>query len=284
MKSRELNFSGNRPILYVVASPIGNLNEVSPRVLETLNACDIIACEDTRISAKLLTHFNINKELLSCREHNEKEMSEKLIELIKEGKKIAYLSDAGYPCISDPGNRLIVDALNNDIKISVISGPNAAINALVGSGLSTEKFYFHGFLISKHNARLEELRSLFVRKETLIFYEAPHRISDTLNDLYNVFGSRKACIARELTKKHEEYIRGNLEELRILDPTTLKGEMVIVVEGNNDEQPINVNDEDIRKMVRNLTDIGVSAKDAIRQVSELLNIKKNYIYKIYHTN
>ncbi|MFA5282985.1 MAG: 16S rRNA (cytidine(1402)-2'-O)-methyltransferase [Bacilli bacterium] len=284
MKNRELNFTGDRPILYIVASPIGNLNEVSPRVLDTLNDCDIIACEDTRVSAKLLAHFNIKKELISCREHNEEETSIKLIELIKEGKKIAYLSDAGYPCISDPGNRLIIDALNSDIKISVISGSNAAINALVGSGLSTDKFYFHGFLNPKHNVRVEELRCLFLRKETLIFYEAPHRIGDTLNDLYSVFGSRKACIARELTKKHEEFIRGNLEELKIIDPKTLKGEMVVVVEGNDDEQPINMNDEDIRKMVRNLTDIGVSAKDAIRQVSELLNIKKNYIYKIYHTN
>ncbi len=281
---RELNYSGTKSLLYIIATPIGNLDEFSPRAIDILKSVDIVACEDTRVSGKLLASFHIKKELISCREHNEEEVSQRLIKMIKDGKKVAYLSDAGYPCISDPGNRLIVDALQNDIKVAVISGPNAALNALVGSGLSTEKFYFHGFLDPKTKIRKEELRNLMQRKETLIFYEAPHRIIDTLNDLDEIFGSRKACIARELTKKHEEFIRGNLDELKTLDPETLKGEMVIVVEGNNEETMININDDEIRKMINSLTDMGVSTKDAIRQVSELLKINKNYIYKIYHRN
>ena len=178
----------------------------------------------------------------------------------------------------------IKQSLENNINISAISGPNAALNALVASGLCTDHFYFHGFLNAKSSVRLEELRELAKRKETLIFYESPHRIDKTLQDMFAILGNRKACIARELTKKHEEYIRAGLEELSTLDPETLKGEMVIVIEGTLGELKPNVNNDDIIAMVENFVESGLSTKDAIKRVSEITSLSKNYIYKIYHVN
>jgi len=281
---RELNFQGNTPFLYIVATPIGNLGEMNPRALEIIKSMDYIACEDTRVSGKLLSHFEIQKPLVSCREHNEISGAIRIINDLKAGQKVAYLSDAGYPAISDPGNRLITEALSQGVKVSVISGSNAMLSALIGSGLNTDRFYFHGFLSPKEKVRLEELRTLVKRRETLIFYEAPHRILKTISDMLKVFGSRKACLARELTKKHEEYIRMNLSDLSLLDKETLRGEMVLVVEGNNEEIAANVNDDEVRKMISNLVDIGMSPKDAIKQVSDLLKLAKNRVYKIYHRN
>ncbi|MDD3207024.1 MAG: 16S rRNA (cytidine(1402)-2'-O)-methyltransferase [Bacilli bacterium] len=281
---RELNFKGNTPILYIIATPIGNLNEMTPRAIETIRSMDYIACEDTRVSGKLLAHFEIQKPLVSCREHNEISGAIRIINDLKSGLKVAYLSDAGYPSISDPGNRLIREALSSGIKVSVISGANAMLNALVGSGLNSERFYFHGFLSPKEKARIDELRGLIKRRETLIFYEAPHRILKTLSDMVKIFGNRKACLARELTKKHEEFIRMNLSDLAMLDKDSLKGEMVLVVEGNNEEIAPHINDDEVRKMVSSFIDIGMTPKDAIKQVSDLLKIAKNQVYKIFHQN
>ena len=281
---RELNFKGNTPILYIIATPIGNLNEMTPRALNVIKEMDYIACEDTRVSGKLLAHFEIQKPLISCREHNEISGAIRIINDLKNGQRVAYLSDAGYPSISDPGNRLVNEALANGIKVSVISGANAMLNALVGSGLNSERFYFHGFLSPKEKVRQEELRTLIKRRETLIFYEAPHRVIKTIFDMLKIFGNRRACLARELTKKHEEYIRMNLSDLSMLDKETLKGEMVLVVEGNNEEIAPNINDDEVRKMISNLIDIGMTPKDAIKQVSDLLKLAKNHVYKIYHRN
>ena len=281
---RDLNFLSKKPLLYLVATPIGNMQEVSPRTLEVLNEVDLIACEDTRVTGKLLSILNISKPLVSLREHNEVSASNEVIQKILNGTKVAYMSDAGYPCISDPGSRLVKLAIENGINISAISGPNAALNALVASGLCEDHFYFHGFLESKESVKLEELRKLANREETLIFYEAPHRIQKTLEDMFNILGNRKACIARELTKKHEEFIRGGLEELSKIDPETLKGEMVIVVEGSLGEIKPDVNNDEIIQMVKNLVNMGLSTKDAIKKVAEATNVNKNYIYKIYHIN
>lgn len=281
---RTLNFENKKPLLYLIATPIGNLDEFSPRAISIIKECDLIACEDTRVTGKLLSFFNINKPLISLREHNEVSEAKNIIARIKEGIKVAYMSDAGYPGISDPGSKLVKLALENDINVSTISGPNAGLNALVASGLETDHFYFHGFLNAKDKIRQEEIRSLAKKEETLIFYEAPHRIQKTLIDLANILGSRKACIARELTKKHEEFIRDNLKNLAAIEPETLKGEMVIIVEGASKEIKPEIDNNEIIKMVSNLTSTGVSTKDAIKQVSELTNINKNYIYKIYHIN
>lgn len=281
---RSLNFDSNKPLLYLVSTPIGNMQEVSPRTIEVLLSVDLIACEDTRVTGKLLQILGISKNLVSIREHNEVSMSQEIVKKILSGTKVAYMSDAGYPCISDPGAKLVKICLENEINVTTISGPNAALNALCASGLCENHFYFHGFLSAKESERLEELRTLVSRRETLIFYEAPHRIQKTLESLNHVFGNRRACIARELTKKHEEFIRMPLDEMVKLDPETLKGEMVIVVEGSNgEEQPI-VGDNDIINMVKTLTESGMSTKDAIKKVSDLTQINKNYIYKLVHLN
>jgi len=281
---RSLNFESDRPILYLVATPIGNLQEVSPRTIEVLSSVDLVACEDTRVTGKLLSLLGIKKELISLREHNEVSASQQIVEKIKNGTKVAYVSDAGYPCISDPGSKLVKICLENEINVAPISGPNAALNALVGSGLCGDHFYFHGFLNPKESVRLEELRELSYKKETLIFYEAPHRIKKTLDSMYEILGDRKACIARELTKKHEEFIRCSLREMTEIDPETLKGEMVIVIEGASGEEKPVIGDGDIVNMVKSLVESGMSTKDAIKKVSEMTNINKNVIYKVYHIN
>lgn len=284
MMRRGLNYRKNNERLYIVATPIGNLNELSPRAIEVLNEVDIIACEDTRVTGVLLKHFNIKKDLISLHEHNEKMMSTRVIHLIKdEKKKVAYVSDQGFPGISDPGSILIKEALKQEIDIVPISGPCALINALVGSGLDTLHFYFHGFLSAKNKVRREELLRLKRKEETLIFYEAPHRLKETIAEMLDVLGNRRVCIARELSKIHEEFIRGNLEEMHLLlEEENLKGEFVIIIEGANNESSAIHSDEDILRYVNSLVDVGMSTKDAIEKASEYLKIKKNYIYKLYH--
>lgn len=281
---RSLNFESNKPLLYLVATPIGNLQEVSPRAIEVLSSVDLVACEDTRVTGKLLSLLGIKKDLVSLREHNEVSVSKEIAEKIKNGVKVAYVSDAGYPCVSDPGSKLVKICLENDINVAPISGPNAALNALVASGLCGDHFYFHGFLNAKESVRLEELRELALKKETLIFYEAPHRIQKTLESMYEILGDRKACIARELTKKHEEFIRAGLKTLSEIDPETLKGEMVIVVEGASGEEKPIISNMDICNMVKAMVESGMSTKDAIKKVSEMTKLNKNQIYKVYHLN
>ena len=284
MKRRRSFVDSKLGKLYLVATPIGNLEEITTRAKATLAAVDLVACEDTRVSGKLIKHLGLEKPLIACHEHNEFTVSKQLVEKLLEGQSIAYVSDAGYPGISDPGQRLVQAALLEDIQVIVISGPSAVFNALVASGLDTSKFYFHGFLRQKEAARLDEIKDLYRRPETLIFYEAPHRIDTTLRNLLDVLGNRKACVARELTKIHEEYIEGTLQELTEVDPATLKGEMVVMVEGNKDEFGIKLSEDEIRKLVDSMTATGISMKDAIRQVSEMTKMAKNYIYKVVHQN
>jgi 16S rRNA (cytidine1402-2'-O)-methyltransferase len=284
MKRRRSFVDSKLGKLYLVATPIGNLEEITTRATATLASVDLVACEDTRVSGKLIKHLGLEKPLIACHEHNEFTVSKQLVEKLLQGQSIAYVSDAGYPGISDPGQRLVQAALLEDIQVIVISGPSAIFNALVASGLDTTRFYFHGFLRQKEAARLDEIKDLYRRPETLIFYEAPHRIDTTLRNLLDVLGNRKACIARELTKIHEEYIEGTLQELTEIDPTTLKGEMVVMVEGNKDEFGIKLSEEEIRKLVDSMTATGISMKDAIRQVSDMTKMAKNYIYKVVHQN
>ena len=276
--TRNKSFDNNQPILYLIATPIGNLKEMSPRALEIIEGMDIIAAEDTRNAFSLLTNYGIKKELFSLREHNEKEASQYLLTKIKDGKKIAYMSDAGYPGISDPGYILVQEMIKNNVAVSTISGSCAFINALVASGLDTKHFYFHGFLSAKESEAKEELLSLESKKETLIFYEAPHRILKTLNQVRDVLGNRNACLARELTKINEEYIRGTLDELISIDESTLRGEMVLIVEGNKKEEC--VDDQKIIARVAYFVELGLSQKDAINVVSEEYNVNKNYVKKL----
>ena len=277
---RSLNFNDKKPLLYLVATPIGNLDEFSPRAIEVIKDADLIACEDTRVTSKLLSFFGVSKPLVSLREHNEVSEANRLVKEMLSGKKVMYVSDAGYPCISDPGAKLVEIALDNDINVSTISGPSAFLNALVSSGLNADHFYFYGFLSPKQSERKGQLEDLKSFKDTIIFYESPHRIKKTLQDLYQVLGNRKAVLARELTKKFEEYIRGTLEELSNIDEETLKGEMVILVEGQKEE--IKISDEDVIKEVDALIKSGLSKKDAIKEASSKLGINKNLVYSIYH--
>jgi 16S rRNA (cytidine1402-2'-O)-methyltransferase len=257
-------------ILYLVPSPIGNLQEVSPRVKEVLNLVDFVACEDTRNTSHLLSLLNINKKCVSCHEHNEVSSSQNIVSSILDGKNVAYLSDAGYPCISDPGFILTKKAIENDIKVVPLSGPNAFLNALVGSGIDTSHFLFYGFLDSKASSREKELENLKDFPFTLIFYEAPHRINETLNSMYKILGNRKITIARELTKKFEEFIRSDLKTL-VEENREYIGELVVVVE----QAKNNLEDKDFKNEVKKLVDSGYSLKDAINIVSILFGANKN---------
>ncbi len=277
---REGNFEGKKPLLYLVATPIGNLAEFSSRAQSILQEMDYIACEDTRNSGLLFSRFGIKKALISCHEHNEEEASAKIIELLLEGKKIAYVSDAGYPTVSDPGSRLVKRAIENGIKVSVVNGPSASLCALAASGLDTSHYYFEGFLPSKAAEMKRELNELKERKETIIFYESPHRINRTLLAIKEAFGpDRKACLGRELTKLHEEYIRASIGELADIDPSTLIGEMVIIVEGKKKEEST-LSDQEIKSLLAELSKT-MKSKEAINKVAKENNLPKNRVYDIY---
>lgn len=273
---RNKSFTDNTPLLYLIASPIGNLKEFTPRALEILSECDFLAAEDTRNTAMLLSHFNIHKQIISLHEHNEVKNSELVIQKIKEGAKVAYLSDAGYPGISDPGNILVKMCIDNGINISTISGSSAFVNALVASGINSSHFYFYGFLTKKDSEAEAELSSLKGFNNTLIFYEAPHRIIRTLKIMLKVLGDRYVVIARELTKLNEEYIRGSLAELVEIPEDTLKGEMVIIVEGNKEE--VSIDEEEIKQQLEYLLSKGLSKKDSVDIIARLFKLNKNYIY------
>jgi 16S rRNA (cytidine1402-2'-O)-methyltransferase len=272
---RNKSFNNSLPTLYLIATPIGNLGEFSPRAIEVINECDFVAAEDTRNTLDLLRKFNIKKPCVSLREHNEIEASQKIISEVKNGKKVAYMSDAGYPGISDPGYLLTKLCIENDVAVSVVSGSSAFINALVSSGLDTSHFYFHGFLSPKENEAREELKSIKNKQETLCFYESPHRIKQTLSLLFEVLGDRKVSLQRELTKLNEEKIYGTLSELKEIDESTLKGEMVIIVDGNKNTGSIE--DEEIINEVNYFISKGLSKKDAIEVVSDLFGVRKNHI-------
>lgn len=276
---RNKSFENNKPLIYLIATPIGNLGEMSKRALDVIQEMDVIAAEDTRNTYSLLSHFGIKKELFSLREHNEIEASEHLLRLVKNGKKVAYVSDAGYPGISDPGYLLVKKAREEGIAVSTVSGSCAFINALVASGLPTDHFYFYGFLSKKGNEGKKALESLTDRPETLIFYESPHQIEETIKLLFSVFGDRTCVIARELTKLNEEYISGSLSELVNLDFKTIKGEIVLVLEGQNAENEL-INDKKIQEKLRFYMSLGVTEKAAIQIAVEELKVPKNRVYKL----
>jgi 16S rRNA (cytidine1402-2'-O)-methyltransferase len=215
--------------LFLVATPIGNLGDISRRALEVLSQADLIACEDTRQTIKLLNHFGIEKPLTSYHEFNEQKKAEELAEKLSAEVKIALVSDAGMPAISDPGYRIVRLCRERGIPVFAIPGPNAAIAAVAASGLPSDQFMFIGFLPSKKNARREKLKELVNVACTLVFYEAPHRIKDTVDDLFEVLGDRQVCLARELTKIHEEYLFGRLSKVR--QQVKALGEFVVVVAG-----------------------------------------------------
>ncbi|MDO4940389.1 MAG: 16S rRNA (cytidine(1402)-2'-O)-methyltransferase [Erysipelotrichaceae bacterium] len=264
--------------LFLVATPIGNLNEVTPRALDVFRNVEVIACEDTRNSVKLLTHFDIHTKLITYHNFNEENSTKGIISLLEEGKDVALISDAGYPLISDPGYVLVNEVINKGFNIQTISGPSAGINALVASGLNTNHYLFYGFLNSKPTLAKKELKELIDFPYTLIFYEAPHRIEKTLKMCLEVFGNRKAVIARELTKLHEEYLRGTLEELTTL--TDIKGEIVLLIEGKiNEKQEISL--ESLLPQVEQLVKQGYKTKKAVQDIANEYNVSKNELYNQY---
>lgn len=267
----------NKATLFLVATPIGNLNEVSGRCLDVLRSVSVIACEDTRNSQKLLSHFDIHTRTITYHNFNERQSSKGILSLLEKGEDVALISDAGYPLISDPGYLLVNEVIDAGYKIVTVSGPNAALNALVASGLPTNHYLFYGFLNAKQSQAKKELESLKGFPYTLIFYEAPHRIEKTLKLMYEVLGDRKACLARELTKLHEEYHRGTLKELCGLHD--LKGEMVVIVEGDTSEKEVSM--EDLLKEMDLLIEDGQRAKDAAKTVSEKYEVSKNQLYQAY---
>jgi 16S rRNA (cytidine1402-2'-O)-methyltransferase len=220
--------------LYLVATPIGHLADITHRALQVLNDVDLIACEDTRHTHKLLNHYGITTKTISYHEHNEQQRATELIDRLKQGTNIAVVSDAGTPSISDPGFRLVRAAIENDIPIVPIPGPSALITALIAAGLPTDEFFFAGFLPARANARRTRLSEVQSVPGTLIFYEAPHRLAETLKDAYEILGEREAVVARELTKLHEEIRRGRLSELTAdyADRTDIRGEIVLLIDRN----------------------------------------------------
>jgi 16S rRNA (cytidine1402-2'-O)-methyltransferase len=220
--------------LYLVATPIGNLADITHRALQVLNDVDLIACEDTRHTHKLLNHYGLSTKTISYHEHNEQKRATELIDRLKQGTNIAVVSDAGTPSISDPGFRLVRAAIENDITIVPIPGPSALITALIAAGLPTDEFFFAGFLPARANARRTRLSELQSVPGTLIFYEAPHRLAQTLKDAYEILGEREAVVARELTKLHEEIRRGRLSELTTdyTEKTDARGEIVVLIDRN----------------------------------------------------
>lgn len=268
-------------ILYLVATPIGNLSDLSTRALSVLKEVDVIAAEDTRNSGRLLAHFDIKKPLISLHEHNESEMSERVISLLMDKKNVAYISDAGSPGISDPGQRLVQKVLAADFPISYIPGPVAAITGLIPSGINSNHFLFYGFLDSRKSRRLQELEKLAGFPYTIIFYESPHRIKATIDDILSVFQHRKAVIARELTKIYEEYIYGSLDELATIDENSLKGEMVIIIEGLSEGEE-SIDEDTIYQALKTRIKSQMSAKDAIREVSILYKYPKNEVSRLYY--
>ncbi|MEA1980251.1 MAG: 16S rRNA (cytidine(1402)-2'-O)-methyltransferase [candidate division Zixibacteria bacterium] len=220
--------------LYLVPTPIGNLGDITKRALDTLGQVDIIACEDTRHSGRLLKEFNISKKLISYHDFNEAERATKLLNKLQSGLSIAIITDAGTPGISDPAYRIVRIAVENEIEIIPLPGANAISPALTGSGLPTDKFYFDGFLPHKSSQRKKRFEAVKEIEATLIFYESPHRILKSVQNALEVLGNRQGCIAREISKLHEEFIRGSLEEIiKIISDRTIKGEIVLVIEGFN---------------------------------------------------
>lgn len=274
--------------LYLCATPIGNLGDVSPRCLEVFNSVDLIAAEDTRRTLQLLNHFEISKPLTSYHEHNKREKGGYIISLLEKGKNVALVSDAGTPAISDPGEDLVKLCIENDIEVTSIPGAVAGINALILSGLSTRRFAFEGFLSVNKRHRREHLESIKNDTHTLIFYEAPHKLKNTLSDMLNTFGGgRKIALVRELTKVHEEVRRCTIAEaVDFYAENNPRGEYVIVVEGAEkaeEEQAENEWDNmSVREHVDKYIKEGMTSKDAIKKTAHDRKLPKRDVYNEYH--
>ncbi len=268
--------------LYICPTPIGNLEDITYRTLRILKEVDLIAAEDTRHSIKLLNHFEISKPLTSYHEHNKDSKGDYLINKLIDGENIALISDAGMPGISDPGEEIIKQAIQNNIEIEVLPGATAFVTALVGSGMDTHRFVFEGFLDRDKKVRKAQLEELKEESITIIFYESPHRLKDTLKDMLKILGNRNISINRELTKKYQEIIREHIETtIKIFEEKEVRGEFVLIVEGFHGEKSKKENYDGLtdREYVLKLIESGMNKKDAIKIVCKDRKLKKDVVYK-----
>lgn len=271
----------NTPSLYIVPTPIGNMEDITLRALNILKEVDVIFAEDTRTTNILLKHFNIKQKLLASHLYNEDKMTNKEINYLKQGKNIAVVSDAGTPVISDPGYILVKEAIKEGYNVICLPGPTAIIPAVVMSGLAGGPFTFYGFLNSKESKRKKELENLKTNKYPIVFYEAPHRLLKTLNNIKEILGNRKISIIREISKKYEEVIRDNVENI-IKTVENIKGEIVIVVEGCAEEKTFD--NLTIIEHINIYIEGGMQPKEAIKKVAKERNILKSEVYNEYNKN
>lgn len=267
--------------LTLVGTPLGNLSDFSPRAVEALENCDCIAAEDTRVSLTLLNHFHIRKPLISYYEHNKRERGTVILEKLENGENIVLVTDAGMPAISDPGEDLVALCHDRGITVTVVPGPSAAITALAVSGLPSARFSFEGFLSANRRERRTALDALKTEERTMIFYEAPHKLITTLEDMLTVFGDRRLCLARELTKLHEEIVRTTLSAaVEHYQTTAPRGEFAIVVEGAAPQDKVPSTPEEAAALARLFLEEGMSASDAAKKAAAETGIKKGDIYRL----
>jgi len=267
--------------LYLIPTPIGNLDDITVRALKLLNEVDVLLCEDTRVTGSLLKKYDIKNKLVSCYEYNEDKVKIDVIKLLSEGKKVGLVTDQGTPIISDPGFKVVEEVIKNDFHVIGLPGATAFVPALISSGLPPSKFLFYGFLNTKKSKQKEELNSLKDISYTIIFYEAPHRIVDTLNNMKEVFGNRRICLTREISKLYEEIYRGTIEDV-LLEIDNIKGELVLLVEGNTEK--IDYSHMTILEHINLYLEDGMSEKEAIKLVAKERGVAKSIIYNEYHTN
>jgi 16S rRNA (cytidine1402-2'-O)-methyltransferase len=288
-KQKSFEREQEKGILYLVPTPIGNLEDMSMRAIRILKEADWIAAEDTRNTKKLCHYFEIETPLISYHEHNKQASGHKIIERLKEGAKIALVSDAGMPTISDPGNELVTAAAENQLTVVPLPGANAALTALIASGLKTQPFYFYGFLDRQKKVKRKELEQLANISSTILFYESPHRLKETLLIMEEIVGDRRVVLCRELTKKFEEFIRGTISEVRQwASDEEVRGEFCIVMEGATE----NVTSEEMNSWWQTLTVEehvehyisvkGFSSKDAIKLTAKDRGLQKRDVYQAYH--
>lgn len=267
------------PTVYLIPTPIGNLEDITLRAVNILKMVEVIFSEDTRVTSLLLNHLNIKKKLISSHEYNEKENKDKFLKYLDDGHDVGIVTDRGTPIISDPGYDLVKIAIEKGYNVVGLPGPTALIPALITSGLNPSPFLFYGFLNSKQSKRNKELEELKKEKATIIFYESPHRLKETLEDIYKVFGNRRISISKEISKKYEEVVRGTIVD--VIDKfDNIKGEFVVVVEGNTD--CVDYTNISVAEHVTAYIKEGNSVNDAIKLVAKDRNVAKKEIYNIYH--
>ncbi|MFJ7828446.1 16S rRNA (cytidine(1402)-2'-O)-methyltransferase [Psychrobacillus sp. NPDC096623] len=292
MKSQKSTEHEQSSCLYLVATPIGNLEDMTMRAIRILKEVDIIAAEDTRNTKKLCNYFDISTPLISYHDHNLQAGGEKLLELLREGKRIALVSDAGLPCISDPGADIAAKAVKEGFAVVPIPGANAALSALIASGLTTQPFFFYGFLSRNKKERKVEIEKLQKRQESVILYESPHRLKESLRDMQSIIeGSRKIVLAREITKKFEEFLRGTIDEAVVwVEQAEIRGEFCIVLEGNETasetvEETQWWAEVTIEEHVDQLiAEKQYTSKEAIKEVAIQRGLSKREVYQNYHVD